>query len=127
MSYRIKIDPRSSKAGRFIRRVHSELQRVFARSGMSQQQLASKLEVNRATVNKRLLGQENLTLRSIADMAWALDADIVFELREHDRAATGNKEPRASASAVSVPSNAGLVVAASTAPNRQLEVIAGNV
>lgn len=90
MSYQMRISPRSSKAGRFITRVHKELQRVFVRSGLTQQELATKLDVNRATVNKRLLGTENLTLRSIADMAWALDADIRFDLTPRADSAVGN-------------------------------------
>lgn len=94
MSYRINIDPRSSKAGRFIRRVHGEIQRLFSESGMTQQELANKLGVNRATVNKRLLGEENMTMRSIADMAWAMDADISFQLRAHGENTVGNQEPR---------------------------------
>jgi len=79
--------------------VHRELQAAFAKAaagGLTQQQLAEKLEVNRATINKRLLGQENLTLRTIADLAWALDYEPQFKLvtkpQRSDRANDTNVE-----------------------------------
>ena len=80
MSYRMPISARSRKAGRFIARVHSEIQRAFTASGMKQNALAEKLGVNRSHVNKQLLGQTNLTLRTIADLAWAMDKEIHFSL-----------------------------------------------
>jgi transcriptional regulator with XRE-family HTH domain len=83
MSFQINLSDRSRVAARFIRRVHREIQNGFshrAKSGLTQQSLAKKLDVNRATVNKRLLGRDNLTLRSIADLAWALDLEIDFRL-----------------------------------------------
>jgi transcriptional regulator with XRE-family HTH domain len=47
---------------------------------MKQNELAVKLGVNRSQVNKQLLGQTNLTLRTIAELAWAMDKDIHFSL-----------------------------------------------
>lgn len=81
MSYQMRNDPRARKAGRFIHRVQKELQNAFVASGMKQQEIAEKLGVNRSVVNKRLLGEANLTLRTIADLAWAMGADIEFSLR----------------------------------------------
>lgn len=81
MSYQMRNDPRARKAGRFIHRVQKELQNAFVASGMKQQEIAEKLGVNRSVVNKRLLGEANLTLRTIADLAWAMDADIAFSLK----------------------------------------------
>ena len=80
MSYQMRNDPRARKAGRFIHRVQKELQNAFVASGMKQQEIAEKLGVNRSVVNKRLLGEANLTLRTIADLAWAMDAEIKFSL-----------------------------------------------
>ncbi len=81
MSYQMRNDPRARKAGRFIHRVQKELQNAFVASGMKQQEIAEKLGVNRSVVNKRLLGEANLTLRTIADLAWAMNANIVFALK----------------------------------------------
>lgn len=80
MSYQIKIDPRSSKAGRFISRVHKEIQNAFVSSGMKQNDLAKKLEIDRSVINRQLLGESNLTLRSISDLAWAMGCDINFTI-----------------------------------------------
>ncbi|RYE41671.1 MAG: helix-turn-helix domain-containing protein [Hyphomicrobiales bacterium] len=79
MSFQMQIDERSAQAARLIMRVHREIQKAFsssAKEGMTQQALATKLEVNRATVNRRLQGLENMTLRTISDMAWALDCEL---------------------------------------------------
>lgn len=80
MSYQMQISKKSRVAGRFISKVHKELQRAFSRSGMKQQELAIKLEMDRSAVNKKLLGKSNLTLRSIAELADAMDHKIVFHI-----------------------------------------------
>jgi transcriptional regulator with XRE-family HTH domain len=77
----MRTDSRSRKTGRFVSKVQKELQKAVVRSGLRQQQIAEKLGVDRSIVNRRLTGGTNLTLRSIADLAWALDEDIVFEIR----------------------------------------------
>lgn len=80
MSYQIKIDPRASKAGRFISAVHREIQKAFSKSGLKQNDLAKMLDIDRSTINRQLLGQSNLTLRSISDLAWAMDCRLNFSL-----------------------------------------------
>ncbi|WOH68022.1 helix-turn-helix domain-containing protein [Bradyrhizobium sp. BWA-3-5] len=49
---------------------------------LSQQEIAKKLEVHRSLVNRQLSGEANLTLRSLADLAWAMDMEISFELKK---------------------------------------------
>jgi hypothetical protein len=73
-------DGRSRKAGRFIARVHKAIQNAVIRSGLKQNDIAIKLDLDRSIVNRRIQGQANLTLRTIADFAWALDHDIIFDL-----------------------------------------------
>jgi transcriptional regulator with XRE-family HTH domain len=74
------------RASRFIGRVRSELQRALvaekAAHKITQQQIATKLGVNRSVINRQLLGKENMTLRSVAELAWALGWEIRFELRK---------------------------------------------
>lgn len=84
MSYQLKIDRRSSNAGRFISRTHRELQNAFSESGLKQYQLAEKLNCNKSHVNRVLTGKENLTLRTIADFAWALGYFPKLELLKKD-------------------------------------------
>lgn len=80
MSYRMRLSERSRKAGRFISRVHRDIQKAFTESGMKQQELAQKLGVDRSIVNRRLSGEANLTLRSLADLAWAFEKEIHFSM-----------------------------------------------
>jgi plasmid maintenance system antidote protein VapI len=80
MSYQIQLSDRSRQAGRFIARVHKAIQNAVVRSGKKQQEIAAALGMDRSAVNRRILGQSNLTLRTISDLAWVLDQDIVFEL-----------------------------------------------
>ena len=82
MSYQMRLNSRSRKAGRFIHKVHDEIQKAFVRSGLKQRELADKIGVDRSAVNKQLMGQTNLTLRSISDLAWAMDQDIEFSIIE---------------------------------------------
>lgn len=48
---------------------------------LTQQELARRLQDNRANINRQLSGEDEITLRSLADLAWALDREITFELR----------------------------------------------
>lgn len=79
MSFRMQIDPRSRKAARFITGVHKQLQQAYVRAssrGLTQQNIADELGVDRSTINRRLLGGGNLTLRSLSDFAHAMDEDV---------------------------------------------------
>ena len=94
-SYHFDIGGRAQKAGRFIARVRDELLKVLSekkRDGLTQQALAKRLGVNRSVINRQLSGESNLTLRSLADLAWALDMELSFELRQPERHA-GQNEP----------------------------------
>lgn len=85
-SFNFDIGGRARLAGRFIGRVRHELLRALsekkAENGISQQALAQKLNVHRSLINRQLSGEANLTLRSLADLAWALDMEISFELKK---------------------------------------------
>ena len=85
-SFQFDVGSRARKAGRFIGRVRSELLKALserkANAGLTQQALATRLGVHRSLVNRQLSGESNLTLRSLADLAWAMDMELSFELRE---------------------------------------------
>ena len=84
-SFQFDIGERARHAGRFIGRVRGELLRALSERkrerGFSQEALAQKLETDRALINRQLSGESNLSLRSLADLAWALDLEISFELK----------------------------------------------
>jgi transcriptional regulator with XRE-family HTH domain len=84
--FHFDIGGRARHAGRFIGRVRAELLRALserkADSGLSQQALARKIDTDRAQINRQLSGEANLSLRSLADLAWAMDMEISFELKK---------------------------------------------
>lgn len=84
MSFRILSDPRQRFASRFIARVRDELMRALmvekSQRGLTQAELARKLGVNRSVINKELSGKANLTLRRVAELAWALDCEVSFSM-----------------------------------------------
>lgn len=86
MAYRVEVSPRSRHVGRFIGRVRNELLKAISderrTSGLNQQRLAEKLELQRSELNRQLAGRDHLTLRSVAELSWALGCEIHFELRK---------------------------------------------
>ena len=85
MCFHFDIGSPARHAGRFIGRVRGELLRALserkAETGLSQQTLARKLDADRAQINRQLSGEASLSLRSLADLAWAMDMEISFELK----------------------------------------------
>jgi transcriptional regulator with XRE-family HTH domain len=97
MFFRFGIEARSRTAGRLIGRVRRELLKAITeekRAGLSQQELARRLESERSNINRQLSGEAEITLRSLADLAWALGREITFELRRPDSAAGQNIAPQ---------------------------------
>jgi transcriptional regulator with XRE-family HTH domain len=95
-SFHFDIGARARNAGRFIGRVRGELLRALSErksdGGLSQEALARKLDTERALINRQLSGESNLTLRSLADLAWAMDLEISFELKK-PAAEAGQNQP----------------------------------
>jgi transcriptional regulator with XRE-family HTH domain len=94
--FHFDIGERARHAGRFIGRVRGELLRALierkSEIGFSQQGLARKLDTERALINRQLSGEASLSLRSLADLAWAMDMEISFELKKpHPKA--GQNQP----------------------------------
>jgi transcriptional regulator with XRE-family HTH domain len=95
-SFHFDIGSRARHAGRFIGRVRGELLRALSlrksEGGLPQQVLAEKLGIQRSLINRQLAGEANLTLRSLADLAWAMDMEISFELKK-PMAKAGQNQP----------------------------------
>ena len=80
-------------------RVRRELLRAVTeekQAGLTQQELARRLQSGRSNVNRQLSGEAEITLRSLADLAWALDREITFELRRPDQTTGQNIAPQTS-------------------------------
>jgi hypothetical protein len=84
--YLFDIGEKSRRASRFIGQVRAELQKALvlekASRQITQQQIATMIGVNRSVINRQLMGFENITLRRVAELAWALGWEIVFYLRK---------------------------------------------
>jgi ribosome-binding protein aMBF1 (putative translation factor) len=84
--YQVDIGHRSRRVSRFIARVRGELLRAVDEerrtSRLSQNAIAKKLDWRRSLVNRQLSGDAHLTLRSVAELSWALGREISFELRK---------------------------------------------
>jgi len=86
-------------AGRFIGRVRRELLKAIMEEksgGLTQQELARRLETRRSDINRQLSGEAEITLRSLADLAWALDREVTVELRRAEGVAGQNIAPTTS-------------------------------
>jgi hypothetical protein len=85
MSFKLRISQKERAAGRFIGSVRKAL--VLAAieekklSGITQADVASKLEVDRSFVNRLLRGNANLTLKTIGELSWAMGWEPVFTMR----------------------------------------------
>jgi hypothetical protein len=97
--FRFDIDARSRTAGRFVGRVRRELLKAVSEekgAGLTQQELARRPEGHRSNINHQLSGEAEITLRSLADLAWALDREITFELRRPESTNGQNVAPATS-------------------------------
>ena len=94
-SYEFKIDDQPRAGSRFITRVKEELQRALAAEKserkLTQQAIADKLGVNRSVVNRRFMGLENMTARSIGELLWALGWEPYFEARKNEQNDSDNE------------------------------------
>lgn len=119
-SYRIRTCVRSRSAGRLIGRVRSELVRAAleerTEAGTTIQALADKLLLERSVINGQLSGHQPLSLRLIADLAWALNREVVFEIRKPERMAGQNSPPEVSTAS----SRQATVIGLSRAPTSTL-------
>ena len=92
-SFLFDIGEKDRAVGRFIGHVRSELQRAFAREKanrkLTQQAVATSLGVNRSVINRQLTGYENMTIKSVAELTWAIGWVPNFSLEEIE-ATSGN-------------------------------------
>jgi len=110
-SYRFSISPKSRTVGRFLGRVRRELQRAFAEEkrarNLTQAEIARALGVDRAVVNRQLMGTENIGLRRVAEFAWVLGRDLHFSLEKPSLPIGSNADLRSEPQKEKVPSSSG--------------------
>lgn len=81
-SFVYDIGEKARVGSRFIDHVRQELLRALyeeknARK-VTQQSIANRLGVDRSVVNRRFMGLENMTIRSLAETLWALGWEADF-------------------------------------------------
>lgn len=85
-SFQTAVTPSRRAGNRFISAVRRALQKALAeeaaKRGLTQAEVARKLGVNRSVVNRELRGVENLTLRSVAELAFGMGRRAELVLTE---------------------------------------------
>lgn len=84
------LDPKEEASAELVARVGGELQRVFEErkknEKLTKQDLATLLDVDRSRIHRCLSGYNNLTLATVAELAWAMEADISFSMTCREKA-----------------------------------------
>lgn len=84
-SFRLDIKPNRRAAARFVGKVRRELQEAVVadreRLGISQTKIAVAIGVHRSVISRELNGRQDMTLGRVAELAWAMGREIVFEVR----------------------------------------------
>jgi plasmid maintenance system antidote protein VapI len=80
MSYLLELDAKEEAVANLVSKVGKILQRSLVERGISQNDLAARLDVHRSHVSKSLSGFNNLTLKTIAEFCWAMDVEAKFEI-----------------------------------------------
>ena len=82
-SFQLSITPRRRAAARFVAKVRQAIQKAYADSPeIRQTDIANKLEVHRSVINRQLNGRKDMSVARVAEIAWALGYEPVFELEK---------------------------------------------
>jgi transcriptional regulator with XRE-family HTH domain len=107
------------------------VQKAFAEEkaarNLTQAEIARALGVDRSVINRQLMGTENLTVRRIGELAWALGRDLNFSLtkpvaRMHCNIATSGEGTKANVPTSVLSGSAAPVVAPVTTAVAAAEV-----
>jgi hypothetical protein len=84
-SFNFDIGEKERAGSRFLSDVRDELQRALAaeksRRKMTQQEIANLLETSRAVINRQIMGLENIGIKRVAEILWAIGWEPYFEAR----------------------------------------------
>ena len=87
MSFTLDIHPEKMASAEFISEVGMELREALlhqkSENQLTQQELAARLGVNKSRINRCFSGFANLTIGTIAELAWALGYTPTFKLEKH--------------------------------------------
>ena len=87
-SFSFDISEKDLAGAQFISKASRRLIAAFVQKmrteKLTKQQIADLLEVDKSTVSRMLRGNSNLTLRTIGELAWAMDVDPDLALQPFD-------------------------------------------
>ena len=55
--------------------------RIRERNGLTQEEIADSLEVDKSLISRRIKGRENMTLKTLSGMATVLDCKLIIEFK----------------------------------------------
>ncbi|MGV1946794.1 MULTISPECIES: helix-turn-helix domain-containing protein [unclassified Agrobacterium] len=84
MSFEIEVNEFEEAGGRLVAEFGEQLQEVFVyrreNDGMTQQEIADRLCVDRSRVNRCLSGFNNLTIGSLGELAHAMESVVIHRV-----------------------------------------------
>jgi plasmid maintenance system antidote protein VapI len=88
-SFSFDISEKDLAGAQFISKASRRLIAAFVQKmrteKLTKQQIADLLDVDKSTVSRMLRGNSNLTLRTIGELAWAMDVDPDLALQPFDK------------------------------------------
>ena len=85
-SFQLTISPSRRAATRFIHKVRRSIQKALLEEklsiGLTQSEIARRIGVHRSVINREIRGQKDLTLGRVAELAYALGREPLFELKK---------------------------------------------
>lgn len=84
MSFLFELDPKDEAVADLVADIGKKLQRAVNLRGLTQNEIAQRLGVDRSRVNRCLSGFNNLTIRSVAELAWAMNSKVIFDLELYE-------------------------------------------
>ncbi len=94
MSFKACSDPRRRTYIRMIGDIQHELNQAlveeFASRGLTKTKMASELGRNKSFITRKLNGSDNMTLETLADLAFALNRPVRISLPSREKLGGGN-------------------------------------
>ena len=94
-SFDFDISEKDLVGGQFVSKASRRLIAAFVQKmrdeNLTKQRIADLLEVDKSTVSRMLRGNSNLTLRTIGELAWAMDLDPDLALQPFADAPSNHK------------------------------------
>ena len=84
-SFEFDIGEKERAGSRFLSDVRDEIQRALATEKsfrkITQQEIANLLDTSRAVINRQIVGYENIGIKRVAEILWAIGWEPHFEAR----------------------------------------------